>query len=220
MSNTQPMIQQHNTQDVLDLWFPNNGHWQTPETHIAFWTERMQGGMDAIICEKFAELTDAAARGCLDHWAETPRGRLALLIALDQFSRSLWRDTPAAFSQDIKACRLCLEGIGNNHYAALDNMWEQQFYVIAISHCEGPDHLARMDLCIRLTDEAITTLPPEIVGMGPMAAEQGHRVRANIERVGRHPHRNEVLGRPSTPDEKTYIETGDFPHQRKIEAGS
>ena len=214
------MTEQHNSQDVLDLWFPDNGHWRTLETHISFWMERMQGGMDAVICEDFAELTDAAARGHLDHWAETPRGRLALLIALDQFPRSLWRETLAAFSQDIKACRLCLEGIANSHYAALNHMWERQFYVIALSHCEGPDHLARMDLCIRLTDEDIKTLPPEIVGMGSKASDQGHRVRANIVRFGRHPHRNEVLGRPSTPDEQAYIDTGDFPHQREIETST
>ena len=211
------MTQQYNAQDVLDLWFPDNNHWKTPQTHIAFWMERMQGGMDAIICENFTELTNAAARGHLDHWAKTPRGRLALLIALDQFSRSVWRDTPAAFSQDIKACRLCLEGIANNHYASLDYMWEQQFYVIAMSHCEGPEHLARMDLCIQLTNEAIKTLPSEILGVGSKAAEQSHRVRANIERFGRHPHRNEVLGRPSTHEEQAYIDTGDFPHQQNIE---
>ena len=78
--------------DVLDFWFPDTGHQTDPEAHMAFWGERMQGGMDAAIIDRFAELTDAAARGHLDHWAETPRGRLALLIALDQFPRSLWRD--------------------------------------------------------------------------------------------------------------------------------
>ncbi|WP_254694068.1 DUF924 family protein [Sulfitobacter sp. SK012] len=91
------MTRRYNLQDVLDLWFPDNQHWRAPETHVAFWMERMQGGMDAIICEDFAELTDAAARGHLDYWADTPSGRLALLIALDQFPRSLWRDTPAAY---------------------------------------------------------------------------------------------------------------------------
>ncbi len=204
-------------QHVLDFWFPDNDHWTAPESHIAFWDERMRGGMDATICAHFAELTNAAARGVLDHWAETPRGRLALIIALDQFPRSLSRDTPAAFAQDIKACRLCLEGIDNGHYATLDNMWERQFYVISISHCEGPDHLARMDLCGELTAADVETLPPEIAAMGPMAMEQNKRVRANIERFGRHPHRNDVLGRPSSPEEQSYIDTGDFPHQRKIE---
>ncbi len=82
--------------DVLDFWFPDTEHQNTLETHTAFWAERMQGGMDAAIISKFADITHAAAFGELDHWAKTPRGRLALLIALDQFPRSLWRGTPAA----------------------------------------------------------------------------------------------------------------------------
>lgn len=207
-------------QDVLDIWFPDNGHWTAPESHIAFWVERMQGGMDARICADFAELTDAAARGHLDHWAETPRGRIALIIALDQFPRSLWRDTPAAFAQDIKSCRLCLEGIENGHYDALDHMWERQFYLIAITHCEGPDHLARMELTEKLTARQIQELPPEIAGMGQKAMAQNDSVKANIARFGRHPHRNDVLGRPSTPDEQAYIDAGDFPHQSRIEVPS
>lgn len=214
------MTDQHNPQDVFDFWFPDDGHWNAPDTHIAFWDKRMRGGMDATIIAEFAELTEAAARGQLDDWAQTPRGRLALIIALDQFPRSLWRDTPAAFAQDIKACRLCLDGIENGHYAALDGMWERQFYMISISHCEGPDHLARMDLCGELTEKDAASLPPAIFGMGAMALDQNNRVRANIARFGRHPHRNAVLGRLSTPDEQSYIDTGDFPHQRKIEATS
>ncbi len=97
----------------------------------------MQGGMDAAIIERFGGLTMAAATGRLDHWADTARGRLALLIALDQFPRSLWRDTPAAYAQDIKAARLALDGIANGHFDTLEP-WEMMFFVIAISHCEGP----------------------------------------------------------------------------------
>ena len=95
--------------EVLDFWFPDDRHAESMEAHSAFWDSRMQGGMDADIIERFGPLTLAAAEGRLDDWAETPRGRLALLIALDQFPRSLWRDTPAAFAQDIKACRLVLD---------------------------------------------------------------------------------------------------------------
>ena len=61
-------------EEVLDLWFPDDGHWETAERHAAFWTERMQGGMDAEICARFGPLTEAAAKGALDHWAETERG--------------------------------------------------------------------------------------------------------------------------------------------------
>ena len=70
----------HEPQSVLNLWFPDTGHQKSMESHGAFWEERMQGGMDATIIANFAEMTLAAATGHLDHWADTPRGRLALLI--------------------------------------------------------------------------------------------------------------------------------------------
>lgn len=201
---------------VLDLWFPDTGHETDPDAHAAFWTERMQGGMDAIIIRNFADLTLSAARGELDHWADTPRGRLALLIALDQFPRSLWRDTPAAFAQDIKATRLALEGIANGDFDGL-KPWEQAFFVIAITHCEGPDHLQRMQMLSGIIDRIIANLPSPITAMGDRFRQQHARVTGVLERFGRHPHRNPILGRPSTPEEEAYIATGDFPHVRPPE---
>ncbi|WP_170607589.1 DUF924 family protein [Ruegeria arenilitoris] len=200
---------------VLDLWFPDSGHWNSAQAHLNFWDERMQGGMDNVICSEFADLTQAGARGELDAWAETPRGRMALILVLDQFPRSLWRDTPGAFGQDIKACRLCLEGIGNGHYQSLPVPWERMFYVISIGHCEGPDHLERMDLCIRLVDEMEPIWPEALAPLADGANGQNKTVRGVIERFGRHPHRNAVLGRTSTAAEEVYIAAGEFPHQRK-----
>ena len=208
------MQETYTPESVLDLWFPDDGHWTSVERHAAFWDTRMQGGMDAVICRDFAGLTRAAAAGELDHWAETPRGRLALLIALDQFPRSLWRDRPAAFGQDIKAARLALEGIRNGDFAGL-KPWEQTFYVISLSHCEGPDHLDRFDVIDAVTEEIEAGLPPEIAPMGDQLREQNARVRGIIERFGRHPHRNPIYGRVSSAAEEAYIATGDFPHVRK-----
>lgn len=202
--------------DVLDLWFPDNGHWTDMERHGAFWTERMQGGMDARIIADFAELTEAAATGQLDHWAGTPRGRLALLIALDQFPRSLWRDTPACYGQDIKAARLALAGIANGDYNALAP-WEQAFFMISISHCEGPDHLERMEMLDAVTEGIVARLPEQLAPVGEQFLAQQARVKGIIARFGRHPHRNAILGRLSTPDELDYIAIGDFPHVRKPE---
>jgi uncharacterized protein (DUF924 family) len=71
--------------NVLDFWFPDSGHHCARETHAEFWKERTHGGMDPEIRSRFANHTKSAAAGQLDHWADTPRGRLALLIALDQF---------------------------------------------------------------------------------------------------------------------------------------
>ena len=196
---------------VLDLWFPDNGHQNDVETHGAFWTERMQGGMDARIEVAFSELTVAAAKGLLDRWSETPRGRLALLIALDQFPRSLWRDTPAAFAQDIKATRLALEGIKNGHFDELEP-WEQGFFVIAITHCEGPDHLGRMNQLEPIVIGIAERIPDSISPMRDRFKAQHERITGIIAKFGRHPHRNEILGRLSTPQEEAYIAEGDFPH--------
>ena len=196
---------------VLNLWFPDTGHQHSPEDHGAFWNERMQGGMDETIIADFEDLTIAAATGQLDHWANTARGRLALLIALDQFPRSLWRDTPAAYAQDIKAARLALEGIENGDFDELEP-WECAFFVIAITHCEGPGHLERIDRLYEIVDRIAKSLPKELAHMGPAFVRQQDKARKVIDRFGRHSHRNEILGRMSTPEEDSYIAAGDFPH--------
>ena len=202
-------------QKVLDFWFPDSGHEQSLETHGAFWDERMQGGMDQAIIERFADVTKAAAKGDLDHWADTPRGRLALIIVLDQFPRSLWRDTPGAFAQDIKATRLSLDGMSNGDFDTL-KPWEQMFCVIAVTHCEGPDHLERMEWLWAKVDQICAGLPDNLAPAQNLIRDQHERVLANIRRFGRHPHRNAVLGRVSTRDEEAYIAAGEFPHTRKV----
>lgn len=153
-------------QEVLDLWIPQNGLWESAEAFEAWIGERMYGGMDAVICAQYADMTRAAARGELDHWAQTARGRLALLIVLDQFPRSLWRDTLAAFAQDIKANLLVLKGIENGRFAELQP-WEEVFCMIALGHCEGPDHLARVALIEELSEEQIIpAMPPQLAPLG------------------------------------------------------
>lgn len=202
---------EHRAQEVLDFWFPDDGFWESRETFSSWMHHRMQGGVDERICRRFPGLTTAAARGLLDDWAETPRGRLALLIALDQFPRSLWRGTPGAYAQDCKAARLALEGIGNGHFKSL-KPWEKIFYVIALGHCEGPDHLARFDVIDRISDEIVAELPPTLRHMAERLRTQNARVRGVIQRFGRHPHRNPIYGRLSSPEEEAYIATGEFPH--------
>lgn len=130
-------------EDVLHLWFPETDFWETEEGFSAWIRERMYGGMDETICRDFAELTEAAARGELDHWAHKAEGCVALLIALNQFPRSLWRDTPAAYAQDIKANHLVFDGVRNGHFSAV-KPWKKLFCIIAVGHCEGVDHLDRL----------------------------------------------------------------------------
>jgi uncharacterized protein (DUF924 family) len=201
-------------EDVLDFWFPDDGHQHDRATHGTFWVERMQGGMDAAIITEFKDLTLAAARGELDHWTETPRGRLALVVALDQFPRSLWRDTPAAFGQDFKACRLSFTAFKSGESATLEP-WEEMFHLLAVSHCEGPDHLERMDFLVPQTARIVARLEPPLEDMAQGFINQTERVRNLIAAYGRHPHRNPVYGRASSVEEEAYIAAGDFPHARK-----
>ncbi|MDQ2090444.1 DUF924 family protein [Marimonas arenosa] len=215
---TQANVSETTPEDILSFWFPDSLIRLDGDDHVAFWTSRMQGGMDAAILDLHADLTRAGAQGLLDAWAETPRGRLALILVLDQFPRSLWRDTPGAFAQDIKATRLALEGLENGHYDALDHPWEKNFYLIAMSHCEGPEHLERMDRVVALAEREVASMTGPVAERYDEMGNQPRRVREIIRRFGRHPHRNAIYGRVSTPDEEVYIAEGVFPHERKIGA--
>ena len=200
---------------ILEFWFPADAG-RDIETQTEFWTWRMRGGADASIVERFADITERAALGKFDGWAATPRGRLALIVALDQFSRSVWRDSPRAFAQDQRAVDLVRESFANGHYAALPNVWEKMFLIIPLGHCEGPDHLERLDLAVELARDLIREAPDHLRPLYEFQAEKPGIVREVIRAFGRHPHRNRTLGRVSTPEEIAYLARGDLPHQRAI----
>src|SRR5262245_34949302 len=200
---------------VLDFWFPA-GVGADLETHRQYWEWRMRGGAHAAIVERFSQLTECAARGELAEWAQTPRGRLALVVALDQFSRSVWAGTPRAFAQDAKAVALVIEGLANGHYDALETAWEKTFCIIPLGHCEGPGHLERLDLGVQLARAVLDSAPAHLKPMYEFNAQQAVLSRQVIAAFGRHPHRNGVLGRESTPEERAYLERGEFPHEREL----
>lgn len=214
---TQPDWSKVEPTEVLDFWFPENGHWNDVDTHIAFWEWRMAGQAHGEIIGRFADLATAAAEGRLDHWAQTPRGRLALVIALDQFSRSVWQGTPMAYAQDIKATRLVMAAFENGDYDALPNVWEKQFMLIAVSHCEGPDHLQRAEILIEKGQQLAELSPDHLRAAYQDAARRPKMLEWVIGQFGRHPHRNAELGRLSTPAEQAYLAKGCLPHQNSVD---
>ncbi len=207
----------HDPEVVLSFWFPDRIE-EDPQTHDAHWRWRMLGGADQEILSRFTSLTEDAAAGRLDAWATTPRGRLALVIALDQFPRSVWRDTPRAFEQDAKALALVLEGHHNGHYDTLQTPWERTIYNVPLGHYEGPNHLERLDLAIRLGQDILKLAPEPMKPIYAFIASQPVEVRRVIAEFGRHPHRNAALGRVSTPEEQAYLTDGRFPHLRTPDA--
>ncbi len=201
--------------DVLAFWFPEPAE-PDPAEHLALWIWRMRGGAHDAVTRRFTDLTRRAVTGHLDGWAETPRGRLALIIVLDQFSRSVFAGTPGAYAQDRKALCLCLEGLANGDFDRLENVWYKTMFKLPLEHCECPDHLANLDRAVAIATAALDEAPANLRDMYRFAAKQPALHRATVAAFGRHPHRNAILGRPSTPEEAEYLAKGDFPHQTDL----
>jgi uncharacterized protein (DUF924 family) len=201
--------------EILDFWFPD-GPDPEPEAHLTHWVWRMRGGSGPEVVARYGDLTVRAVRGEIDHWAGTPRGRLALIIVLDQFPRSVWTGSPAAYASDPKALAICLEGFDNGHFDALENVWFKSMYKLPLEHCECADHLAHLDRAIAVAEAALAEAPERLRKMYELGVEQPRKHRAVIAQFGRYSHRNAVLGRVSTPDEQAYLEAGVFPHQTDL----
>jgi uncharacterized protein (DUF924 family) len=157
--------------------------------------------LDAEIRDRFTPIVERALQGELDEWTQTPRGRLALILLLDQFTRSIYRNDPRSFSGDARAQALALEAVDRGLEGGL-TIEQRQFLHMPLLHAES---LALQDRSIAavdaLTAEA-SALHQQFLGMG---AEQARKYRDIIARFGRFPHRNEVLGRTSTPEEREFL---------------
>jgi len=201
------------TEEVLSYWFPEELVDADLDTLLRHGKRWMAGGpeVDRELTERFGELLERARRGELDHWAETPRGRLALIIVLDQFSRNIYRGSPLSYSQDEKALQLALEGIEEGMDGELTSV-ERNFFWLPLGHSED---LALHERSVRHAEEETTHAPPHLRSMAEFGVSQAKAARDVIARFGRHPHRNEILGRTSTPEELEYLRTETPPHLRQ-----
>ena len=200
-------------QEVLSYWFPEGIDDADPETRRRQ-LERWMGGsaeVDREVIERFGGLLERARRGELDHWAETPRGRLAPIVVLDQFSRHVYRGSPLSYAQDEKALRLALEGIERGVDRQLGAM-ERHFFWLPVYHSED---LTLQERGVLHAQEEAANAPPHHKAKAEFGVSQARAVRDVIRRFGRHPHRNEVLGRDSTPEELEYLRTETPPHLRR-----
>ena len=207
-------------EDVLRFWFPSLPSGDSPSerlrqqaTMVRQWEWWFRGSGNADIAEHFSPLLERAMRGELDAWFHEPRSRLALILVLDQFSRTIYQGTARAFAQDSKACALTLKGIEIGHYRALETPWEKTFFFLPLGHSED---LRKLELAVKLADELVQEAPQEYRALLEFSAAQAHRHRDVITQFGRHPHRNELLGRSSTPEELEYLASGQLIHTRPL----
>jgi uncharacterized protein (DUF924 family) len=166
---------------------------------------------DAHIRSTFAtELVDAAA-GRLDRWAESARGRLALVVVYDQFPRNAHRGTPEAFAHDAHALALTEAGLEAGAHAGMNTAHRIAFY-LPLMHAEDRVRQQRsLDLYSRLFDDSHAHLRPAMA-LVKEAAERHFRI---VERFGRYPHRNATLGRATTPEEAEFMKHPDSSYQPK-----
>ncbi len=201
-------------QPVYDFWFPPGLENCDRDQHARMGPWWFAGGASGEL-PAYAPFLEAAAEGDLDHWLETPQGRLCLIVVLDQFPRGLHAGTPQAYSFDPLALRLAEEGIANGQYEAMRYPWEKLFFQMPLTHAEGPDHLDRLRRVLTMTEAMVRTAPPSLAPFYEFAVGQA---RGNLEVIttfGRFPHRNETLGRASSPEELAYVSKGEFVHTRR-----
>ncbi|MFZ5539906.1 MAG: DUF924 family protein [Pseudomonadota bacterium] len=179
-------------QQVLDFWFGAPG---PPEYGKArdFWFRKSEA-TDAAIRTRFGADVEAALAGQRDHWADSPRGTLALILLLDQFTRNIFREMPRAFAGDRKALALVRTLVERGEDRALAPI-ERWFAYLPFEHAESLDaQRESLRLFAALAQDGLAE---------PLAWAQKHY--DIIARFGRFPHRNAILGRASTPEEIEFL---------------
>lgn len=178
--------------EVLGFWFGELEDGVARPRRV--WFERDEV-FDAEISTRFHADYERAAAGGLDGWLDTPRGALALAILLDQFPRNLFRGSARAFETDARACSVARAALDSGYDSRVSPV-ERWFFYLPFEHSEDPED---QRLSVRLFD----TLGDD---------EESQNVRSYairhmeiIERFGRFPHRNEALGRESTPEEDEFL---------------
>ncbi len=181
--------------DVLEFWFGASG---SPEfgRHRRQWFEKSDA-FDGLCRERFLGTHDAAAAGRLDGWAERPLAALALAVTLDQFPRNMFRGTPRAFAADPQALAVA-RGIVARGFDGAYLPAQRWFAYLPFEHAE--------DLAAQAESLALfERLRGDPASASPIAYAMRHY--AVIERFGRFPHRNAILGRESTAEEVAFLAT-------------
>jgi uncharacterized protein (DUF924 family) len=161
---------------------------------------------DEAIMVGFEDDVEAASNGRLDHWAEEPRGRLALILLIDQFRRNIHRNTAKAFSHDKLALKLCVEGAVKKKDKGLTPI-EKVFFYMPLQHAESVKVQAKS---VELFNKLAESVSPTYRETFLTVAQFAELHKDIVDQFGRFPHRNKLLGRENTPEENEYL-AGDSP---------
>jgi uncharacterized protein (DUF924 family) len=190
-------------QDVLDAWFgaPDSSEFGRPRRQ---WFKK-DAAFDAMLASRFGHVLDQALDGKLAHWSDTPLGKLALIVLLDQFTRNCFRNTPRAFAGDAQALSLARALVLTGDDRMLPSIQHRAFAYMPFEHDET---IASQREGVRLFTELYEESRDESI---EHSLRYAVRHAAVIERFGRFPHRNAILGRETTMQEAQWLrENGGF----------
>jgi len=179
--------------DVLDFWFGAPGSPERAGDRELWWS--VDAAFDEEVRRRFLDLHEAAAAGRLDGWRDSPESALALVLALDQLPRNMFRGTPRAYATDARALAAAEAALARGFDRALPFAMAKFFY-LPLMHSE---EAARQRRCVALFE------PHRDAPAGEKSLESARRHLEIVERFGRFPHRNAVLGRSSTPEEAAFL---------------
>jgi len=198
--------------------YDNGGHMETAESLHACWFGgkaddaaadrqsklwwKKSDAQDAELAARFAPLVEAARAGKLDSWADTPQGALALVLLTDQLPRNIYRDTAASFASDPIARTVATAIVDKGMDRKLEPI-ERVFLYLPFEHAES---MADQDRSVSLFTKLFNEAPAPQLERYRYFLTYALRHRRVIERFGRFPHRNAIIGRESTPDEVSFLQ--------------
>src|SRR3990167_11003140 len=188
-------------QPLLDWWFGSGTTAvEVAAARSALWFGK-QDSQDVDARERFAGLVEQALAGELADWADSPQGWLALILLLDQLPRMIFRDSPRAFAGDDLARQLVLAGLDEEQEEALAPL-QRVFVYLVLEHAED---LLLQDEAVRRFTRLLSVAAPAERALYADYLDYAERHRQVIVRFARFPHRNAVLGRPSTAEELAFL---------------
>ena len=188
-------------EDVLQFWFGELDPGGLPAPDVSRRWFRSDVAFDDEIRERFGEAVEAAVSGYMESWANRPRGRVALILLLDQFTRNIFRGRAEAFSGDERALSHARAAIEAGEHREL-MLVERYFLYMPFEHVED---LELQQRSVALFEELLAEAPDAGGRLFSGGLDWAKSHRDEIERFGRFPGRNEALGRTSTPDEVAWL---------------
>jgi uncharacterized protein (DUF924 family) len=186
---------------LLELWFGDDADdAKTGEKQAALWWGQ-SSETDESLSAQFGQAASAAAAGTLDHWTGSPRGRLALILLLDQLPRVIHRGTPGAFLQDEAARQVAKQGLKSGADRLLRPI-ERVFFYLPFEHSEDRTD---QELSLELYEALAAEVPGEWRKAFDSYVDFAVRHKRIVDRFGRFPHRNAILGRESTSEEIDFL---------------